>query len=300
VAPPTLSAEPPLIVRAEPAPVAPVPAPPPIAPAPEPIEPPELITTRTGGIRLKLIPPGAFLMGSDKADDPEAEDDEQPRHRVRITRSFYLGATEVTQGQFRAVMMDQNPSLFGGSDDRPVENVSWLDAIAFCNALSFAEGLPLFYLFDGANVAVIDWNGPGYRLPSEAEWEYACRAGNPARYSFGDDPTGLDACVWYGGNSSNQTHPVGQKRPNGFGLFDMHGNVYEWCWDGYKANYYRESPDADPSGPSGAAVHVLRGGAWADEPRICRAAKRGWGTPLYHISGLGFRLARAGVQSGSR
>ena len=251
----------------------------------------ELISTRTAGIKLKRIPAGEFLMGSSKADDPDAEYDEQPRHRVRITRPFYLGVTEVTQGQYRAVT-GQAPSNFNGSDDLPVETVSWNDAIQFCNTLSEREGLKPYYQFGGGAQS----GGEGYRLPTEAEWEYACRAGNPARYSFGDNTASLDEYAWYDGNSSTKTHPVGQKRPNAFGLYDMHGNVYEWCWDEYDAKYYAQSPVDDPRGPSGASVRVIRGGGWSSSPRFARSAYRSGDTPVYRYYDLGFRLAR--VQSG--
>jgi formylglycine-generating enzyme required for sulfatase activity len=251
--------------------------------------------TNSIGMKLVLIPAGEFLMGSDKGDDPDAFDDEQPRHRVRITRPFYLGLTEVTQGQYRAVT-GQNPSNFKGSNDLPVEQVSWNDAIAFCNKLSELEGLRPYYQF-GAGA---ESDGEGYRLPTEAEWEYACRAGNPARYSFGADPAGLGDYAWFDGNSGKQTHPVGQKRPNAFGLFDMHGNVYEWCWDGYDAKYYEQSPTDDPRGPSGPSGRVIRGGSWGYYPRLARSADRNGFAPGLRNILLGFRLARARVQSGPR
>ena len=251
--------------------------------------------TNTLGMKLVLIPAGEFLMGSSKDPDNYARDPEVPQHRVRITRPFYLGVTEVTQGQYRAVT-GQSPSNFKGSDDLPVEQVSWDDAVNFCNALSRVEGFPPFYRVDGQNVAVPDWKGAGYRLPTEAEWEYACRAKNPARYSFGDDPAGLGEHAWFDGNSGNQTHPVGQKRPNAFGLFDMHGNVYEWCWDAFDTKYYAESPVDDPRGPSGASGRVIRGGGWHRDPLYARSAYRGWDPPGNRRHVLGFRLAR--VQSG--
>ena len=162
-------------------------------------------------MKLVLIPAGEFLMGSPDS-DKDAEDDEKPQHRVRITRPFYLGARG-DQGQYRAVT-GENPSHFKGSDDLPVEKVSWNDAIAFCNKLSEREGLKPYYQFG----AVARSGGEGYRLPTEAEWEYACRAGSTTRYSFGDDAASLGEYAWFNGNSGSKTHPVGQKRPNAWGL----------------------------------------------------------------------------------
>jgi len=251
----------------------------------------ELITTRLAGIRLKRIPAGEFLMGSSKDEDKDASDDELPGHRVRITRPFYLGVTEVTQGQYRAVT-GQDPSNFKGSDDLPAEQVSWNDAIAFCNKLSEQEGLKPYYQFGAGSPS----GGDGYRLPTEAEWEYACRAGNRARYGFGSDAASLGEYAWFDGNSGNKTHAVGQKRPNAFGLYDMHGNVYEWCGDGYDAKYYAESPVEDPRGPAGASDRVFRGGGWSGSPLHARSANRSRSPPVYRLHDLGFRLAR--VQSG--
>jgi formylglycine-generating enzyme required for sulfatase activity len=174
-----------------------------------------------------------------------------------------------------------------------VESVSWLDAINFCNALSRKEGLTPFYRVQGETAVVPDWNGPGYRLPTEAEWEYACRAGSTTRYSFGDDAADLGAFAWYDGNSDGKTHPVGQKRPNAWGLYDMHGNVWEWCWDAYEADYYsKKPPAADPLGPSQAASRVSRGGGWNFSPQNCRSAHRSGGEPGFRGNFLGFRVAR--------
>jgi formylglycine-generating enzyme required for sulfatase activity len=252
----------------------------------------EFITTRTAGIKLKRIPAGEFLMGSPD-EDKDASGDEKPRHRVRITRPSYLGVTEVTQGQYRAVT-GQSPSQFKGSDDLPVEQVSWDDAIAFCNKLSEAEGLKPYYRFGAGEQS----GGDGYRLPTEAEWEYACRAGNPARYSFGDDPASLGEYAWIDEDfAKGSTHPVGQKRPNAFGLFDMHGNVWEWCWDWYDAKPYAQSPVDDPSGPlKAASFRVRRGGSWINDPLNARSANRDGNIPGYRFISLGFRLARG--QSG--
>jgi len=163
-----------------------------------------------------------------------------------------------------------------------VEEVSWFDAVIFCNKLSAKEGLRPFYEIDDKDVRVPDWNGPGYRLPTEAEWEYACRANasTPTRYSFGDDAAQLDEYGWFQVNSS-RTHPVGKKKPNGFGLHDMHGNVSEWCWDWYGEGYYKQSREDDPTGPAAGVglSRVLRGGGWIYGPRDCRSASRIWRPP---------------------
>jgi formylglycine-generating enzyme required for sulfatase activity len=239
---------------------------------------PERITNSIG-MTLVLIPAGEFLMGSSDSDQ-EADDNEKPQHRVRITRPFYLGATAVTQGQYRAVT-GRSPSDFKESDDLPVEQVSWNDAIAFCERLNELEKDQL--------------EGARYRLPTEAEWEYACRAGSTTRYSFGDDAARLGDHARFDGNSDRRTHPVSQKRPNAWGLYDMHGNVWEWCWDAYEADYYKQSPGADPLCSSEAAARVNRGGGWDGFPRICRSAYRLRFAPDFWFSSLGFRVAR--VQS---
>jgi formylglycine-generating enzyme required for sulfatase activity len=243
-------------------------------------------------MKLALIPAGTFEMGSTDA-DKYARGEEKPQHEVRITRPFYLGIHEVTRGQYQAVM-GQNPSHFNGSEDLPVEQVSWLDAVRFCNKLSEREGRKPCYLIEGDDVTID--GGDGYRLPTEAEWEYACRAGTTTRFSFGDDENALGLYAWYSANADSQTHPVGEKQPNAFGLYDMHGNVREWCWDGYDAAYYEQSPAVDPPGPSPAARRVVRGGGWIDDPWHSRSAFRYWNSPEVRHDDLGFRLARA--QSG--
>jgi formylglycine-generating enzyme required for sulfatase activity len=261
------------------------------------------LATRTGQIKLRLIPAGEFKMGSP---DGQGDSDEHPQHKVRITRPFYMGAYEVTQAQYQAVT-GRNPSDFsstGGmknrvagqsTDQHPVENVSWLDAVKFCNLLSEKEGLKPVYEIQGDTVRVPDWNATGYRLPSEAEWEYACRAGNSAAYSFGDAPNQLGDYAWHDGNSkvngNGCTYPVGQKRANAFELYDMHGNVWEWCWDRYDENYYKQPLAEDPHGPEGASPRVSRGGCWRSVPANCRSAGRYGFEPAYRHGILGFRLA---------
>ena len=263
---------------------------------------PQVITTRTAGIKLKLIPAGEFMMGSTD-DDQNADKDEKPQRRVEMSRPFYLGVTEVTQAEYEAVM-GANPSWFsstGGGKDlvarqstgrHPVEQVSWLDAVAFCNKLCELEGRRPFYRMNGKDVLVIDWNGDGYRLPTEAEWEYACRAWTTSRYSFGDEDARANEFGWFGNNAGGRTHPAGEKRPTVFGLFDMHGNVWEWCGDWYGEKYYANGPAGDPRGTGEASSRVIRGGGWVLEPRNARSANRGRGVPGYRNSSLGFRVAR--------
>jgi len=260
--------------------------------------PPAKKVTNSLGMTLVRIEPGSFLMGSSKAQidhlmrefpDSKREwfDDEQPRHEVKITRLFWLGAHQVTQDQYQAVM-GNNPSHFKRSDDLPVESVSWLDAVAFCNRLSERERRTPFYRINGTEVTIL--GGNGYRLPTEAEWEYACRASSSALYPFGDNASALGGFAWYIKSSEDKTHPVGQKSPNAWGLHDMLGNVWEWCADCYEANYYASSPPVDPPGASGASNRVIRGGGWSSRPRHCRSADRSRNLPADRNYSLGFRL----------
>jgi formylglycine-generating enzyme required for sulfatase activity len=244
------------------------------------------VITNSLGMKLVLIPEGEFLMGSPDS-DKDAYTDEKPQHRVRITRPFYLGVYEVTQGQYRAIT-GENPSYCNGSDDLPVERVSWNAAIAFCNTLSAKEGLKPYYQPDGR----IQPGGEGYRLPTEAEWEYACRAGSTTRYSSGDDQWELGAFAWFRGNTDGTTHPVGQKRPNAWGLYDMHGNVSEWCWDANDVDYYKNSQGEDPVNPSQAAARVFRGGDWWHDQRTSRSACRCGHLRERGDQSIGFRPAR--------
>lgn len=227
--------------------------------------------TNSIGMRFAHIPPGAFMMGSPSHEEGRSSKDET-QHRVTLTTGFHMGVTEVTQGQWKAVMgSNSNPSDSKNcGDDCPVENVSWEDCQEFIRRLNQKEGTDR------------------YRLPTEAEWEYACRAGTTGPYA-GD----LDSMGWYGRNSGKTTHPVGQKRPNAWGLYDMHGNVWEWVHDWYGKDYYVNSPSTDPKGPSGGSSRVIRGGSWRDVARHCRSAIRSPGDLGFGYNILGFRLSRS-------
>jgi formylglycine-generating enzyme required for sulfatase activity len=242
-------------------------------------------TTNGIGMKMALIPAGEFMMGAAEGESHKAA---RPQHRVRITQPFYLGIYPVTQAEYQR-MMGKNPSRFQGwkgilglfasppEPRRPVEQVWWESAVEFCRRLSEQEGVT-------------------YRLPTEAEWEYACRAGSVGRWCFGDDESSLEQYAWYTKNSGDSAHPVGRKKPNAWGLYDMHGNVLEWCEDWYGNDYYRQFADkvaVDPAGPLGGSTRVLRGGSWWDGASYCRSACRFRGDrgPL-RFDHLGFRLAR--------
>jgi formylglycine-generating enzyme required for sulfatase activity len=213
-------------------------------------------------MKFVKIPAGTFMMGSNGLNQ-----NEQPVHYVTISSAFYMATTTVTQKQWRAVM-GNNPSYFKGAN-RPVENVSWDDAQEFIERMNQREP------------------DKGYRLPTEAEWEYACRAGTTGE-CYGD----LDAIAWYDGNSGGATHPVGQKQPNAWGLYDMNGNVWQWCQDWFGENYYGSSPATDPQGPSMGPFRVFRGGAWSFLASCVRSANRSGFYPGGRTSLLGFRLVR--------
>jgi formylglycine-generating enzyme required for sulfatase activity len=268
-----------------------------VSPRPMEQKAPEIITTKIASIPLKLIPGGTFMMGSP---DGNGNDDERPQHEVTISTPFYMGIHPVTQSQY-ARLMGKNPSWFaamGGGKDKvarmetsrfPVEGVSWFAAAQFCNALSKAEGLDPAYRIDGENVAIT--RGKGFRLPTEAEWEYACRAGRTSDYGFDGGERELPGYAWFDKNSDQRTHPVGEAKANGFGLHDMHGNVWEWTWDGYADDSYLGSAKVDPIGPSRAVARVFRGGGFGDAAGDCRSAFRNWDPPKNRFGSLGFRLA---------
>ena len=231
-------------------------------------------------IEMVRLPPGSFLMG-DQYDGPV--------HQVTISKPFLIAATPVTQALYEA-MTGENPSRFSGGQ-RPAEKVSWLDAVNFCNLLSQQMGLEPAYRVNGENVEWITAS-PGFRLPTEAEWEYACRAGTSSAFSCGDLESALDSVAWYDNNSEGETHRVKGKRPNAWGLYDMHGNVWELVWDAYKK--YPVRPSIDPAVSSGkGAGRVMRGGGWNDGARYCRSAIRGRVKPGNRYGDVGFRLSRS-------
>ena len=234
--------------------------------------------TNTIGIKLNKLPAGTFLMGS-----PESEtyrDDNAHQHKVTITKPFYMQTTEVTQGQWKEVM---GTEPWKGKDDvkeganYAASYVSWNDAIAYCKKLSEIEDKT-------------------YRLPTEAEWEYACRAGAETRWCFGNDVKVLGDYAWYQENAFNidekYAHQVGLKKPNLFGLYDMHGNVMEWCNDYYKGDYYKESSEKDPQGPTSGSFRVLRGGSWYNFSYVSRSAPRGRYIADHSYFYFGFRVVR--------
>ncbi len=225
----------------------------------------EKIITNSIGMKFALVPAGEFIMGSKEYDY------EKPVHKVTIKKPFYLGIYPVTQKEWKVVMGD-NPSSFKG-DNLPVEDVSWNDVQDFIKKLNEKEG---------ANK---------YRLPTEAEWEYAARAGTTTRYSFGDSESELGDYAWYDGNSGSKTHEVGQKKPNPWGLYDMYGNVWEWVQDIYHSSYSGAPTDGSAWGGDGSR-RVNRGGSWFNGAVGCRSAPRGNDGPLVSSDNIGFRLVR--------
>ena len=234
---------------------------------PTPVEDMELPESANSiGMKFKLIPAGTFTMG-----DASGLASQTP-HEVTLTKPFKMGVHEVTQAQYEQVM-GVNPSEFKGGNN-PVEMVSWEDAVEFCRRLS---ELPAEK--EAGNV---------YRLPTEAEWEYACRAGTTTKYSFGDDESELRDHAWCSENSDVQTHRVGSKKPNAWGLYDMHGNVFEWCQDWY--GDYPSGSVTDPTGPAVGSFRVFRGGSWDINAGDCRSAFRSGSYPSVRVSHFGFRV----------
>lgn len=241
--------------------------------------------TNSLGMKLLLIPKGTFTMGSPAAEKERF--DNEFEHRVTIGHDYYLGVHEVTQAQYQMVL-GENPSRFqgdtveGDTSSHPVESVSWDDAVEFCRRFS----------------ARPEERSAGrvYRLPTEAEWEYACRAGNAAAFCFGDEEAGVGEHGWSAENSQHQTHPIAQKKPNRWGLYDMHGNVWEWCSDRF--GDYPKGAVTDPHGAAKGIDRVVRGGCWVNLAMDCRSASRRRYAPTLRDGYFGLRLAMiAGGQS---
>ena len=233
-----------------------------------------------------VIPAGSFTMGCTPEQGSDCYDYEKPSHEVTLTRSFALMKTEVTQGLYEKVM-GENPSEFKG-ENRPIENVSWYDAVTFANKLSVMEGRETCYEINGTDVQWTNKDCKGWRLPTEAEWEYAARGGENYKYSGSDN---VDEVGWYDGNSGTETHSVGQKKANGFGLYDMSGNVYEWVWDWY--GEYPRASQTDPLGSPSGSLRVLRGGYWCCFPGNLRVSARRDNVPSARFYNYGFRLGRS-------
>lgn len=247
-----------------------------------------IITTRAGQ-QMVLVPAGSFTMGSDKRDEPD-----ERAHRVTLS-SFYIDTRLVTQVDYEK-LMGTNPSLWK-NDLNPVEQIRWHQAAEYCNARSKNEGLEPAYT---PKTWECNFEATGYRLPTEAEWEYAARAGTTTAYCFGDDPAKLCNYAWFRDNSPRGTHPVAEKRPNAWGLYDVHGNVWQWCNDFYGEDYYANSPGQDPRGPAQGDARILRGGGWTSRADKCRSSYRMKEDPGYSdtcfgkdIHGVvGFRCVR--------
>jgi formylglycine-generating enzyme required for sulfatase activity len=230
---------------------------------------------------LVFIPPGTFRMGS-PTNEVDREDNEGPQTAVTISRGFWMGKYLVTQGEYLAVI-GSNPSNFPGDTNRPVDSVSWFNATNYSGQLTQRERA-------AGRIAT----NSVYRLPTEAEWEYACRAWTSTRFSYGDDPgyTNLINYGWYTNNSSGMTHPVGQKLPNPWGLYDMHGNISGWCQDWYGP--YPGGIAIDPQGPATGSDRVGgRGGLWLRPGNLCRSARRAGLPPDFMLDGAGFRVVLA-------
>ena len=244
----------------------------------------------TSLVVMVFVPGGSFQMGNPNS--AVGGSHERPVHTVTLTTGFYMGKYEVTQAQYRTVMGTNPSSGYGVGDNYPVYSVSWYDAVNFCNQLSVREGLTPAYTVNGTSVT---WNrsANGYRLPTEAEWEYAAKGGNgsPGNYTYAGSDN-ADSVAWYDGNSGSTTHTVGTKSPNGLGIYDMSGNVWEWCWDWY--GYYSSGAQTDPMGASSGSNRVRRGGVWVGSVVAVRSAARYSYDPNGQGDGRGFRLARNG------
>jgi formylglycine-generating enzyme required for sulfatase activity len=216
------------------------------------------VTKTRCGMDMVSIPAGQFTMGVS-----EGPIDAKPAHEVKVD-GFLMDQDEITQEVYESVT-GKNPAR-RKNPKNPVEQVTWTAAVKFCNARSAQEGLTPSY---NTNTWECDFSANGYRLPTEAEWEYACRAGTQSRFYFGENAEELKSFGWFEGNSKAKPHPVGQRKPNAWGLYDMAGNVWEWCHDFYGSKYFRDSPRDNPHGPKEGEKRVLRGGAWSSSADSC-------------------------------
>jgi len=270
-----------------------------------------------GGVTMGMvrIAPGTFTMGQNHGMSGWAP---APERQITLTRGFYMSAHPITQDQFYAVM-GTNPSSFTGNPAhgevqgrRPVENVNWYHAIAFANRLSILQGLEPVYGIAGISntdedawlfgnvptgrnatwdAVTVNWAANGFRLPTEAEWEFAARAGTTTEWSFGGNVANLGYYGWYSGNAGGMTREVGGRRPNPWGLYDMHGNVWEWVWDWWGTP--GTGAETDPTGPAAGDFRVARGGSWFDTPDYARSAFRFDYNPVLRGTDLGFRVVRS-------
>jgi sulfatase modifying factor 1 len=244
------------------------------------------VTVTKTGVKMILLPGGTFSRGS-----KSGKADEMPVRSIKVD-SFYIDIQEVTQSSFQT-LTGFNPSNFPDPDG-PVERVNWVDAVKYCNLRSIAEGLTPVY---SQETWEANFEADGYRLPTEAEWEYAARAGSVADYFFAGGQRNLKYYAWYRENSRERTHAAASLRANPFGLFDMYGNVAEWCHDYYDSNYYENSPADNPRGPEAGKKRVIRGGSWADRPEKLSSTRRNSDLPTtpdiclgYDV--YGFRVVR--------
>ena len=249
----------------------------------------QLRTEVIEGITMVSIPAGSFEMGSN-----DGADNEKPVHTVTL-EAFSISTTEVTHKQYRAIT-GNNPSRYVGNDNLPVETVSWYDAVKFCNLLSDKASFDRCY---DEKTWKCDFSKNGFRLPTEAEWEYACRAGTTNLYNTGNSERDLDDAAWYGnitaGNCHNIPHPAALRKPNAWGLYDMHGSLWEWCNDRYCENYSVKIPDSNSPGPHNTPTRVIRGGSWISNPEFCRVTTRDFYTPDLSYLDIGFRVVRSVV-----
>jgi len=250
----------------------------------------------SSGYEMVFVPGGSFQMGDTVGN---GSDYERPVHTVTLS-AFYMGKYVVTQKEWYDVMgttirqqrdmVGKSEQLYGEGDNYPMYYVSWHEAVEYCNKRSVKEGLTPVYRGSGNNITC-DWKANGYRLPTEAEWEYAAKGGNkdPMVYEYSGSNS-AEAVAWYDGNGGEGAKPVGTKAPNSLGLYDMSGNVWEWCWDWY--GNYSSGLQTDPQGASSGSYRVPRGGGWGDSAAYVRSAYRGNGTPSDRVYDLGFRLVR--------